>query len=135
MIKSEERLTLTARWNPRWTVTRVRGPVIYVHNQQMGKSKVLNAEKVRTVDPNKNWDTCNPRPVRKQARPAQPRRTKSDTPRDADPVDPNGSSYYHLGQSGGTAPDTPIWIDDSRDQPSRYRLGHTEDRSRPLRQS
>ena len=48
---------------------RVRGPVIYVHNQQTGKSKVLNAEKVRIVDLNQNWDTCNPRPVRKQARP------------------------------------------------------------------
>ena len=78
MIKSEERLTLTARWNPKWTVTRVRGPVIYVHNQQTGKSKVLNAEKVRLVDPNQKWDTCNARPVRKQARPAQPRRTRSD---------------------------------------------------------
>ena len=142
MIKSEERLTLTARWNPRWTVTtRVRGPVIYVHNQQTGKSKVHNAEKVRIVDPNQNWDTCNPRPVRKQARSAQPRRTRSDTPRDAHPVDPNGSSNYHLGQSGHTTqcvttPDTPHLDDpDSRDQPSRYRLGHNEDRSHPLRQS
>ena len=40
MIKSEERLTLTARWNPRWTVTPVRGPVIYVHNQQTESQKL-----------------------------------------------------------------------------------------------
>ena len=76
--------------------------------------------------------------MRKQARPAQPRRTKLHTPRDASPVHPNGSSNYHLGQSGPTIQrqTTPCLDDpDSRDQPSRYRLGHNEERSRPLRQS
>ena len=66
IIKSEARVTLTSRWDPHWTVTRVRGPVISLHHQQTGKTKVLNAEKCRIVNPEQNWDSCNPRPIRHQ---------------------------------------------------------------------
>ena len=65
-IKSEARVTLTSRWDPHWTVTRVRGSVISLHHKQTGKTKVLNAEKCRIVNPEQNWDSCNPRPIRHQ---------------------------------------------------------------------
>ena len=34
VIRAEERTTFTSRWGPRWEVTRTRGPVIWVRQQQ-----------------------------------------------------------------------------------------------------
>ena len=44
----------------------MRGPVIFVRQQQTGKHKVLHREKVKVVDPTIMWDECNPRPLRSQ---------------------------------------------------------------------
>ena len=71
VIKAEERISLSSRWDPRWEVYRVRGPVIFVRQQQTGKEKTLNREKVRLVDPTIIWDQCEPRPLRSQYKPRQ----------------------------------------------------------------
>ena len=68
VVKAEERVTLTSRWDPMWEVTRVRGPVVWIRQQQTGKIKVLNREKVRIVDPDMAWEDINPRPVQDQRR-------------------------------------------------------------------
>ena len=68
VVKAEERVTLTSRWDPMWEVTRVRGPVVWIRQQQTCKTKVLNREKVRIVDPDMAWEDINPRPVRDQRR-------------------------------------------------------------------
>ena len=68
VVKAEERVTLTSRWDPMWEVTRVRGPVVWIRQQQTSKTKVLNREKVRIVDPDMAWEDINPRPVRDQRR-------------------------------------------------------------------
>ena len=71
ITKANERLTLTTRYDPVWTVTRVRGPVLFLYQQQTGKSKVLNKSKVLLIDSAINWDEVKqPRPVRIQHRPA-----------------------------------------------------------------
>ena len=64
VIKAAEPLTLTSKWDPQWTVTRVRGKVISVSHQQSGRAKTLNINKVKLVDPNIAWDEVNPRPIR-----------------------------------------------------------------------
>ena len=64
MVKAEERLTLTSRWDPMFIVTRVNGPVVYLRHQQTGKTKVLNQEKVRLVNPEQIWTDIIPRPHR-----------------------------------------------------------------------
>ena len=69
VIKAEERIALTSRWDPHWQIYRIRGPVIFVRQQQTGKQKVLHREKVKLVDPTILWDECNPRPRRSQYRP------------------------------------------------------------------
>ena len=69
VIKAEERIALTSRWDPHWQIYRIRGPVIFVRQQQTGKQKVLHREKVKLVDPTILWDECNPRPLRSQYRP------------------------------------------------------------------
>jgi len=51
VVKADERLTFTSRWDPMFIVTRVIGPVVYLRHQQTGKTKVLNQEKVRLVNP------------------------------------------------------------------------------------
>ena len=44
VIKAEERIALTSRWDPHWQIYRIRGPVIFVRQQQTGKQKVLHGE-------------------------------------------------------------------------------------------
>ena len=39
VIRAEERTTFTLRWDPRWEVTRTRGPVIWVRHQQTGANQ------------------------------------------------------------------------------------------------
>ena len=69
LLKAEERLTLTSRWDPQWEVVRVRGPVLWLRQQQSGKLRVANREKVKLVEPHLNWDEITPRPRRTQRRP------------------------------------------------------------------
>ena len=68
VIKAEEHLTFTSRWDPQWEVTLVRGPVVWIPQQQTGKNKVLNREKVMLVDPEITLEDINPRPIRDQRR-------------------------------------------------------------------
>ena len=70
LLKAEERLTLTSRWDPQWEVVRVRGPVLWLRQQQSGKLRVANREKVKLVDPHLNWDEITPHPRRTQRRPS-----------------------------------------------------------------
>ena len=69
VIKAEERLTFTSRWDPMYIVTRVNGAVVYLRHQQTGKTKMLNREKCRLVDPDIIWDEVIPRPRRKHKGP------------------------------------------------------------------
>ena len=66
LLKAEERLTLTSRWDPQWGVVRVSGPVLWLRQQQSGKVRVVNREKVKLVDPHLNWDEIIERPRRSQ---------------------------------------------------------------------
>ena len=64
VVKAQEPLSLTSKWDPQWTVTAVKGKVVTLIHQQTSKQKVLNVDKVRVVDPNIIWDDVNPRPIR-----------------------------------------------------------------------
>ena len=59
LLKAEERLTLTSCWDPQWEV--VRGPVLWLRQQQNSK--------VKLVDPQLNWAEITPLPSRTQRRP------------------------------------------------------------------
>ena len=69
---------MTSRWDPEWVVTRVRGPVVFLHHQRSGKTTVLNKEKVRIVNPEQHWDDCRPRPKCKPHRPSRYQRLRND---------------------------------------------------------
>ena len=69
LLKTEERLTLTSRWDPQWEVMRGRGPVLWLRQQQSGKLCIANREKVKLVDPHLNRDEITPRPRHTQRRP------------------------------------------------------------------
>ena len=64
IIKAPEPLSLTSKWDPQWTVTKVKQKVVWLTHQQTGKQKTLNINKIKIVDPNITWDELNPRPVR-----------------------------------------------------------------------
>ncbi len=72
VIKANEPLTITSSWDSHWTVTQVRGKVVYVRHEPSSKTKVLNRDKVQIVEPEVNWDDINPRPARQS--------NKSDSP-------------------------------------------------------
>ena len=71
VIRAEGRVSLTSLWDPEWIVKRVKRPVVFLHHQRSGKTKVLNKEKVRIVNPEQHLDDCHPRPKRKQHRPSR----------------------------------------------------------------
>jgi len=71
VIKAEERITNTTRWDPHWQVYRVRGTTHWLRNQKTGQTKRLHREKLTLVDPTLVWDEIAPRPKRQFApRPA-----------------------------------------------------------------
>ena len=69
VVKADDRVSFTSRWDPQWEVTRVSGPVVRVRHQQSGRIRTVNREKVRITDPTICWDDYTPRPPR-----AAPRR-------------------------------------------------------------
>ena len=58
------RLTFTSKWDPKWIVLRVRGPLVWIKQQKTGKHKTVNRDKVVIVDQEISWEEVNPRPVR-----------------------------------------------------------------------
>ena len=66
VVKANERLTFTSKWDPQYEVYDTRGPVVWIRNQNNGKTKVVNKDKVRVVDPDIIWDEVRPRPRRSQ---------------------------------------------------------------------
>lgn len=62
LIKAENRATFTSRWDPKYVIINARPPVYTVRNEQTGKTKTLNREKLKIVDPHIEWDEVPPRP-------------------------------------------------------------------------
>ena len=140
LLKAEERLTLTSRWDPQWEVVRVRGLVLWLRQQQSGKLHVANRKKVKLVDPHLNWDEFTPRPRRTQRRPRavivgapiiRPPQTSSGRsvthappPTDIDiPLSPGSpTTSTHLRNSVGSGPSSVIMDSPSQDNPSPCRL-------------
>ena len=69
LVKAEERLTNTARWDPGYIVTRVEGTTHWVRNPASGRERKVHREKLRLVDPSEEWDKIDKRPRRKRQKP------------------------------------------------------------------
>ena len=72
IVKAEERVTLTSRWDPEYEITRARPPVYTIRHQRTGKVRTLHREKLKLVDPNITWDDFRTRPKRTRAKPQGP---------------------------------------------------------------
>ena len=121
VVKAEERITFSSRWDPYWIVTRTRDPVVWLQQQQTGKTKILNREKVKLVDPSIAWDECNPRPVRAQYRP----RTRHQQPVDDDRESSRTVSNRHtpaLVNRPARRPPTPDGVDYDQSDADRVRV-------------
>ena len=75
VYKAQERLTFTSSFDPKWTVTRVRGLVIWIRHDVTGKRKTVNIDKVIVVDREISWDEVRDRPKR-QTRPQRIRQAE-----------------------------------------------------------
>ena len=75
VVKAEEALTNTSKWDPQFQVIRVEGTTHWLRHQVTGQERRVHREKVRLVDPELVWDDVPRRPRRQQARPEQVRRS------------------------------------------------------------
>ena len=65
IVKAEEHVTNTARWDPEYEVIRVQGTTHWLRHQRTGRVRKLHREKLTEVDPNIAWDEIPTRPRRK----------------------------------------------------------------------
>ena len=72
MVKAREPLSLTAKWDFGFIVTRVNGKVLTILHPTTGVSQRIARDQVRKVDPDIVWEDVTTRPRRMQARPRAP---------------------------------------------------------------
>ena len=65
IVKAEERITNTSRWDPEYEVIRVQGTTHWLRHQGSGRVRKAHREKLTVVDANVSWDERVPRPKRK----------------------------------------------------------------------
>ena len=70
VVKAEEALTNTSKWDPQYQVIRVEGTTHWLRHQVTGQERRVHREKVRLVDPEIVWDEVPRRPRRQ--RPSRP---------------------------------------------------------------
>ena len=64
LLKAEEAVTNTSRWDPLWTVMEVWGPVHKIKNNKSGSVKRVHRSKLTKVDPDIEWSDIPDRPRR-----------------------------------------------------------------------
>lgn len=72
ILKANEPLSLTAKWDYGYVVTRVNGLVVYLMHPESGATLSVHRDKVVLVDPDMAWDEINPRPRRQRFQVYQP---------------------------------------------------------------
>ena len=68
IMTSQERAPLDSKWDHVFIVTKVRGPVISIYNQEKNKYRTVNRNKLRLVEPDLVWDDVNHRVTRTERR-------------------------------------------------------------------
>ena len=69
IVKAHEPVSLTAKWDYGFIVTKISGNVVHVLHPTTGVKQCLHRSKVRVMDPNIAWQEVAPRPRRTRARP------------------------------------------------------------------
>ena len=68
ILKAREPLSLTAKCDYGFGVTKVNGKVITILHPTTGVTQVVNRDQVRLTDPDIAWDEVHPRPRRRQVK-------------------------------------------------------------------
>ncbi|MCP3887667.1 MAG: DDE-type integrase/transposase/recombinase [Desulfobulbaceae bacterium] len=68
ILKAREPLSLTAKWDFGFLVTKVNGKVLTILHPSTGVKQIVNRDQVRLADPDIAWDEVHPRPRRQQIR-------------------------------------------------------------------
>jgi hypothetical protein len=68
IVAANEPVSLSAKWDPQYEVTKVHGTTYWVRHQRTQKEIKVHRDKLRLVDPNMSWDEVAPRPRRQQRR-------------------------------------------------------------------
>ena len=65
LLRAEERLINTARWDPGYVVIRVKGTTHWLREADTGRIRKVHGEKLRLQDTTLDWDRLPPRPKRR----------------------------------------------------------------------
>jgi hypothetical protein len=68
IVAANEPVTLSAKWDHQFEVTKIRGLTFWIRHQITNKELKVHRDKLRLVDPNMAWDNVADRPRRQQAR-------------------------------------------------------------------
>ena len=68
IVAANEPVSLSAKWDHQFEVTKIRGLTYWVRHQLTNKELKVHRDKLRIVDPNMAWDNVAARPRRQQAR-------------------------------------------------------------------
>jgi hypothetical protein len=68
IVAANEPVSLSAKWDPQYEVTKVHGTTFWVRHQCTLKEIKVHRDKLRLVDPNMLWDEVAPRPRRQYRR-------------------------------------------------------------------
>ena len=68
IVAANEPVSLSAKWDPQYEVTKVHGTTYWVRHQRTLKEIKVHRDKLRLVDPNMGWDEVAPSPRRRHRR-------------------------------------------------------------------
>ncbi len=83
ILKANEPLSLTAKWDYGYLVTKVNGLTVDLLHPESGATMRVHREKVVLTDPDMAWEELNPRPRRQRIKQAYTRRRRDHAPRDS----------------------------------------------------
>jgi hypothetical protein len=64
IVAANEPVSLSAKWDPQYEVTKVHGTTFWIRHQRTLKELKVHRDKLRLVDHNMVWDEVAPRPRR-----------------------------------------------------------------------
>ena len=101
ILRANEPVSLTAKWDYVYLVTRVNGLAITITHIETGKSQMVHREKLKIVDPQITWDEVHPRPRRVRAHRAPPPVSEEHEP----PIERQQSAKKAVGQPASGPPE------------------------------
>ena len=109
ILRANEPISLTAKWDYAYVVTKVNGLCITVTQIETGKSQMVHREKLKLIDPEATWDEVHPRPKRvRTLRAPPPERIRNHLP--TRPIRSHAREATEVPAEGPPEPEQPLQV-------------------------